>query len=128
MAQYTLNSLEDLSISGFDVNISLPSGELKRIPNGVSELLKGTLKIKISDRKTSQEQFVSRTQIIEQTNIPNKNTVMIPEYCPSNNAIKLNSAKINDVLEHQGIILDKSKQIKIESIEILRNRLTELQK
>uniref|UniRef100_UPI0026052112 Ig-like domain-containing protein n=1 Tax=uncultured Aliivibrio sp. TaxID=873085 RepID=UPI0026052112 len=73
MSKVQINSVNDISITGFDIIVKLPNGEVKTIKNGVTSLLKGELNISTTDGN-----ILPRGDILNKVNLESNAAVLIP--------------------------------------------------
>ena len=112
MEKIQIDSLDDLSISGFDIKVKSPNGEVQTISDGLSSLLKGQLSISTFDGVP-----VSRSGILSKVNLDSSAAVLIPDL------IKSQSDKN---LQEDASRSSENKEIKKQEIEDLQNKLNEL--
>ena len=84
MSSHSVQSINDVIVTGFDISIVQPNGEVLKIPNGVTDLLKGDLSITTKDGSP-----LSRSEILSKVNMDSASSVLVPDFIASENAAQL---------------------------------------
>ncbi|PTO66564.1 Ig-like domain-containing protein, partial [Vibrio splendidus] len=119
MIKVQVSSINDITVTGFDITVRKPNGETQKIPNGVTSLLKGDLIISGIDGSP-----LLKSDIFKKVNLESNSSVLVPTMINSQEEVVDENYKI----QQDGEPASTQSQEELEALQEQIKELTELKR